>query len=66
MRCHVQVGYEAGRYFVLSSDIPGLNIETSSFEEFCEVAADVTPDLVDRSSGELTIDFHHEKSLADS
>lgn len=66
MRFHIQVGYETGRYYVLSSDIPGLNIETASFEEFCEIAADVTPDLVDRGPGALTIDFHHEKSLAES
>ena len=63
MRFHVRVGYERGRYFVISSDIPGLNIETNSFEEFCAVAADVMPDLADTASP-VTIDFHHEKTLA--
>jgi predicted RNase H-like HicB family nuclease len=41
----VNVGYDETerRYFVLSSDIPGLNIEAGTFEEFVEAAQDAAP-----------------------
>ncbi len=58
----VKVGFdeiERG-YFVLGSDIPGLNVETETFEEFVEVIRDVAPDLVARHGRELTIKFQRE------
>jgi hypothetical protein len=62
----VTVGYDeaAHRYYVISSDIPGLNVETDTFEEFVEVVQDVVPDLVgDRVSG-AKIKFEREIALA--
>ena len=50
----VSVGFDESehRYFVLSSDIPGLNIEADTFEGFVEAARDVAADLVgDRAVG---------------
>jgi hypothetical protein len=46
-------------YRTLASDIPGLNVETPSMDEFIEVVFDVAPDLV---PGEPVIDveFHVE------
>jgi hypothetical protein len=37
----VTVGYDeaARRYYVISSDIAGLNVETDTFEEFVEVVS---------------------------
>jgi len=62
----VRVGFDEGehRYFVISSDIPGLNIETNTFEEFVNVAQDVAPDLLDPLSREITIRFEREIVLA--
>ena len=44
----VKVGFDEAehRYFVLSSDLPGLRIEADSFEAFVEAVRDVAPDLV--------------------
>lgn len=44
----VDVGFdeEAKVYYVLSSSLPGLNIETPTFEQFVEVALDAAPDLI--------------------
>ena len=66
MRFTVSVGYDeaARRYFVLSSDIPGLNIEADTFEEFVEAVQDVAPDLVgDRAEG-AKIKFEREVAIA--
>ena len=62
----VRVGYDAEEhvYFVLSSDIPGLNIETETFDEFMEVAADAAPDLVGRQVGKGLIRFEREVEFA--
>ena len=52
------------RYYVLSSDIPGLNIEADTFEAFVEAAQDVAPDLVgDRALG-AKIKFEREVAIA--
>jgi len=62
----VSVGYDETehRYFVISSDIPGLNVETSTFEELVEVVKDFAPDLVgDRIAG-AKIKFEREIALA--
>ena len=62
----VRVGFDAEEhvYFVLSSDIPGLNIETETFDEFMEVVADAAPDLVGRQVGKSLIKFEREVALA--
>jgi hypothetical protein len=62
----VSVGFDEAehRYFVLSPDIPGLNIESDSFEGFIEAAQDTVPDLVgDRAAG-ARIKFEREVALA--
>ena len=58
----VRVGFDEDhrRYFVIHSDIPGLNIETETFEEFVNVVQHVAPDLVDPTNRELIIRFERE------
>jgi hypothetical protein len=57
------VGYDAAAkiYFVQDSDLPGLHIECSSFEELVEIAVDAAPDLieanVDVSARKAVLDF---------
>jgi hypothetical protein len=62
----VTVGYDeaARRYYVISSDIPGLNVETDTFEEFVEVVQDVVPDLVGDHATGAKIKFEREIALA--
>jgi hypothetical protein len=62
----VTVGYDeaARRYYVLSSDIPGLNVETDTFKEFVEVVQDVVPDLVGDHATGAKIKFEREIALA--
>ena len=45
---NVEVGYDdtSKVYYVISSDIPGLNIETPTFDAFVDVAVDAAPDLL--------------------
>jgi hypothetical protein len=61
----IRVGYDEAehRYFVLSSDIPGLNIEASTFEEFVEIAQDLAADLVEDHTGNSKIRFEREVAL---
>jgi hypothetical protein len=62
----VSVGYDEieRRYFVLSSDIPGLNIEAGTFEEFVEAAQDVAPDLIGDHAAGAKIRFEREVAIA--
>jgi hypothetical protein len=62
----VRVGYGEleRRYFVLTSDIPGLHIEADSFEEFVEIAQDVAPDLIGEHAVGAKIKFEREVVLA--
>lgn len=48
----IKVGFDEGvrRYFVVSSKVPGLNIEAETFEEFVRIAQDVVHSLVEPSS----------------
>lgn len=64
----VRVGYDAEEhvYFVLSSDIPGLHIESETFEQFVEIAIDATPDLVGVPAGGSSITFQQEVELVGS
>jgi hypothetical protein len=62
----VLVGFDEAehRYYVLDSDIPGLHVETATFEEFIEVAKDFAPDLIeDRATG-AKIAFRRDVALA--
>jgi hypothetical protein len=61
----VSVGFDEleHRYYVLESDIPGLHVETPTFEEFVEVTKDFAPDLIgDRAAG-AKIEFNREVAL---
>ena len=62
----VLVGFDEAehRYYVLESDIPGLHVETSTFEEFVEVTKDFAPDLVGERAAGATIEFKREVALA--
>ena len=62
----VQIGYDvqAGKYYVLSSDIPGLNIEAGSVDEFVAIAHDLAPDLVGDHATGSSIDFRYERAFA--
>lgn len=63
----VKVGFDEAehRYFVLSSDLPGLHIEADSFEAFVEAVRDVAPDLVGTHPEGGRIRFEREIALAD-
>lgn len=62
----VNVGYDQAevRYYVLSSDIGGLHVEASSFEEFVETARDLASDLIDNHTPGTSISFRRELELA--
>jgi hypothetical protein len=59
MSYNVTAQYDAehGIYRTLTSDIPGLNVETSSMDAFIDVVLDVAPDLVPGESV-IDIEFH--------
>jgi hypothetical protein len=61
----VNVGYDEveHRYFVISSDIPGLNIEADTFEEFIEAAQEAAPDLIGGRVSGSKIRFEREVAL---
>jgi hypothetical protein len=44
----VKVGHDEieGRYYVLESDINGLNVESGTFEEFVEIGTELAPVLI--------------------
>lgn len=52
------------RYFVLASDIPGLNIEADTFEDFVEAVQDVAHDLVGAAADGSKIRFERDVGLA--
>ena len=58
----VLVGFDEAehRYYVLESDIPGLHVETGTFEEFVEVTKDFVPDLVGERAAGARIEFRRE------
>jgi len=51
------------RYFVLSSDIPGLNVEADTYELFVEAVKDLAPHLIERVDGS-TLVFEQEIAMA--
>jgi hypothetical protein len=61
----VSVGFDAasGRYYVDSSDIPGLNIETARFEELVEIARDVASELLGDQAAGSKISFRRDVVL---
>ena len=62
----VVVGFDEAehRYYVISSNIPGLHIETETFEEFVDVARDCVPDLVGDDAAGAEIEFKREVAPA--
>ena len=44
-------------WFVESSDIPGLNVEASSYEQLVEIVLDAAPDLIDCNIDERADDL---------
>ena len=62
----VEVGFDPAerRYFVLSTAVPGLNIEADTFEAFVEATKDVAPDLVGEHAEGAKIRFAREVVLA--
>jgi hypothetical protein len=61
----VSVGFDEAnhRYYVLASDIPGLHVETDTFEDFVEAVRDATPELVGDQAAGLKIRFEREIEL---
>jgi hypothetical protein len=66
MRFTVNVGFDEAehRYYVIDSDVPGLHVETETFEEFVEVVQDVMPDLIGTGASGATVKFLREIALA--
>ena len=62
----VKVGFdeEERRYFVKHSEIPGLNVEAETFEEFVDVASDLAPDLLASREVDFVIRFEREVVVA--
>jgi len=62
----VVVGFDEAehRYWVLSSDVPGLHVETDTFEEFIDVVQDVMPELVGSKAAGGKVRFEREIALA--
>lgn len=61
----VSVGFDdvERRYYVISSDVPGLWVETDTFEEFVEVSMDLVPDLLGERSKGAKVEFRREVAL---
>jgi hypothetical protein len=62
-----KVGFdtEHGRYYLVESDIPGLNVEATTFEEFIEIVADLAPDLLGKPDLKgVKISFYREVMIA--
>ena len=62
----VSVGFDEANhpYYVLSSDIPGLHVETETFEDFVEAVCEVAPDLMGDQAAGSKIRFEREIELA--
>ncbi len=61
----VNVSYDEAEhiYYVISSNIPGLHIEASTFEEFVDCAKDFAPDLLGDNAAGAKIMFEREVVL---
>jgi hypothetical protein len=62
----VLIGFDEAehRYYVLDSEIPGLHVETTTFEEFVDVTMDFAPDLIGARAAGAKIEFKREVALA--
>jgi hypothetical protein len=62
MRFTVNVGFDEAehRYYVIDSDVPGLHVETDTFD----VVQDVMPDLVGTGASGAKVRFEREIALA--
>lgn len=61
----VRVGFDERlhRYYVLESDIPGLNVETDDFEQLVAVVRDVASDLLGATAAGASITFERQIAL---
>ena len=61
----VQVGLDEAThlYHVLASDIPGLNVEAGTFEEFVSIVEAVSPDLLGSEAAHAKLVFQREIEL---
>lgn len=61
----VVVGFDEAehRYYVISSDMPGLNIEADTFDEFMQSAKEVAAVLLETPQG-ATLKFEREVTIA--
>ncbi len=50
-------------YYILSSELPGLNVEATTFEALVEIAKDAATDLVEHH-GDVTLTFELDVELA--
>ena len=66
MSFFVLVGFDEAehRYYVLDSNIPGLHVETETFEDFIEVTKDFAPELIGDAAAGAKIEFKGEVALA--
>jgi hypothetical protein len=48
---------ENRRYITVDTDVPGLTVETDTFEEFVEVAMDLIPHLLGSAADGAAIEF---------
>ncbi len=61
---HVGDDVQEGRCDARSSDIPGLDAEASSIDEFIEVVRELAPDLVGDPAIDPSLDFRHKRAFA--
>jgi hypothetical protein len=61
---HVEFDPEHKCYFVHESDVPGLVVEASSFDEVIEIVRDAAPDLLGAQAPDATFDFRLQLPVA--
>ena len=64
LHCERRLRRSQSSYYVLSSDIPGLHVETETFEDFVEAVCEVAPDLMGDQAAGSKIYFEREIELA--
>ena len=61
----IDVGYDetSKLYFVLTSGLPGLHVETSTFEGLIEIVLDAAPDLLGATHERTRLNFRRTVDL---